>query len=112
VSRFQYPANVRMIRVMCTGRINPDMVLRAFELGAPLVLIGGCHPPGDCHYMNGNIRCAEMIEKLKKKTLEEKGIDPARLRLEWISSAEGSKFQKVIKEMCEQLAQMRKGVPA
>ncbi|PKN59733.1 MAG: methyl-viologen-reducing hydrogenase subunit delta, partial [Deltaproteobacteria bacterium HGW-Deltaproteobacteria-11] len=91
-----------------TGRISPDMILRAFALGAPLVLIGGCHPPGDCHYIDGNIQCEEMVEKLKKKALPEAGIDPGRLRLEWISSAEGAVFQKVVKEMDEQLAKMKK----
>ena len=96
--------------MMCTGRISQDMVLRAFEKGAPLVLVGGCHPPGDCHYINGNIRCQEMIEKLKEKVLPERGIDPARLRLEWISSAEGSVFQRVMNEMCEQLEGMQEGV--
>jgi coenzyme F420-reducing hydrogenase delta subunit len=88
---------------MCTGRISQQMVLRAFEKGAGLVFVGGCHPPGDCHYINGNIQCEEMLARLKEKVLPEKGIDPARLRLEWISSAEGSVFQRVMKEMCEQL---------
>ncbi len=110
MSRLQYPANVRMIRVMCTGRISQEMVLRAFEKGAPLVLVGGCHPPGDCHYINGNIQCEEIINKLKEKILPEKGIDPERLRLEWISSAEGAVFQRVMKEMSEQLEKMKKVV--
>lgn len=92
-----------MIRVMCTGRISQDMILRAFEKGAGLVLVGGCHPPGDCHYINGNIQCEEMITKLKEKALPEKGIDPERLRLEWVSSAEGTVFQRIMKEMDEQL---------
>jgi len=92
-----------MIRVMCTGRISEGMILRAFEKGAGLVLVGGCHPPGDCHYINGNIQCEEMIKKLKEKVLPEKGINPERLRLQWISSAEGIVFQKVMKEMSEQL---------
>jgi coenzyme F420-reducing hydrogenase delta subunit len=90
--------------VMCTGRISQEMILRAFDKGAGLVLVGGCHPPGDCHYINGNIQCEEMIKKLKEKVLPEKGIDPDRLRLEWVSSAEGSIFQKIMKEMDEKLA--------
>lgn len=110
MSRLQYPAKARIIRVMCTGRISQDMILHAFGRGAPLVLVGGCHPPGDCHYINGNIQCEEMIKKMKEKVLPEKGIDPDRLRLEWISSAEGSKFQKVMKEMCEQLESMKRVV--
>ena len=90
--------------MMCTGRISQEMILRAFDKGAGLVLVGGCHPPGDCHYINGNILCEEMIKKLKEKVLPEKGIDPDRLRLEWVSSAEGSIFQKIMKEMDERLA--------
>ncbi len=99
-----------MIRVMCTGRISQDMILHAFDRGAPLVLVGGCHPPGDCHYINGNIQCQDMIEKMKEKVLPEKGIDPARLRLEWISSAEGSAFQKVMNEMCAQVASAEEAI--
>ncbi len=95
---------------MCTGRISQEMILHAFEKGAGLVLVGGCHPPGDCRYINGNLQCEEMIKKLKEKVLPEKGIDPERLRLEWISSAEGNIFQKVMCELCEQLEEARKGV--
>jgi coenzyme F420-reducing hydrogenase delta subunit len=93
----------RFIRVMCTGRISEEMILHAFEKGAGMVFVGGCHPPGDCHYINGNIQCEEMIDKMKEKKLQELGIDPGRLRLEWISSAEGSVFQKVMKQLDEQL---------
>jgi coenzyme F420-reducing hydrogenase delta subunit len=89
---------------MCTGRISQEMIMRAFEKGAGMVFVGGCHPPGDCHYINGNIQCEEMLNKIKEKVLPEKGIDTSRLRLEWISSAEGSIFQKVMTEMCEQLS--------
>lgn len=89
---------------MCTGRISEEMIMTAFEKGAGLVFVGGCHPPGDCNYINGNIQCQELIEKMKNKALPGKGIDPDRLRLEWISSAEGTKFQKVMKELSEQLA--------
>jgi coenzyme F420-reducing hydrogenase delta subunit len=90
---------------MCTGRISQEMILRAFDRGAGLVLVGGCHPPGDCHYINGNIQCEDMIRKMKEKVLPEKGIDPDRLRLEWVSSAEGSVFQKIMTDMCNRLEQ-------
>jgi len=70
-----------------------------------MVLVGGCHPPGDCHYINGNIQCEEMMKKMKEKVLPEKGIDSDRLRLEWVSSAEGSVFQKIMTDMCSQLEQ-------
>lgn len=92
---------------MCTGRISQDMVLHAFEKGAGMVLVGGCHPPGDCHYINGNIQCEEIMKKLKEKVLLEKGIDPERLRLEWVSSAEGTVFQKIMMEMDEQLKALK-----
>lgn len=96
---------------MCTGRISQEMILRAFDKGAGLVLVGGCHPPGDCHYIDGNIQCGEMIGKLKSKVLPEAGIDPERLRLEWVSSAEGTVFQRIMKEMDEQLIQMKAAKP-
>jgi coenzyme F420-reducing hydrogenase delta subunit len=92
---------------MCTGRISQEMIMRAFEAGAGLVLVGGCHPPGDCHYINGNIQCEEVIKKIKEKELPKRGIDPERLRLEWVSSAEGSVFQRIMNEMCEQLEERR-----
>ncbi|MFZ5452006.1 MAG: hydrogenase iron-sulfur subunit [Thermodesulfobacteriota bacterium] len=102
VSRLQYSPAARIIRTMCAGRIHPKFILRAFELGAGQVLVSGCHPPGDCHYISGNLRAQARIDKLKPK-LEKKGIDPARLRLEWISATEGKAFQRVIQEMAAQL---------
>jgi heterodisulfide reductase subunit A len=103
VSRLQYPPAVRIIRLMCAGRIHPRFILRAFELGAGRVLVSGCHPPGDCHYISGNLRAQARIDKLRPK-LAEKGIDPARLRLEWISATEGKVFQRVLREMAATLA--------
>ncbi len=102
VSRMQYPAAVRIIRTMCTGRVHPKFILRAFEKGAAQVLVAGCHPPGDCHYVSGNLRAQARIEKLRPK-LAKKGIDPGRLRLEWISATEGRAFQKVIQEMAAKI---------
>jgi heterodisulfide reductase subunit A len=102
VSRLAYPPQVRIIRTMCAGRIHPKFILHAFERGAGQVLVSGCHPPGDCHYVSGNLRAQERVEKLKPK-LAKKGIDPSRLRLAWISATEGRAFQQVIQEMAEAL---------
>ena len=82
---------------MCAGRVHPKFILHAFAQGAGQVLVSGCHPPGDCHYVTGNLRAQARIEKLRPK-LAKKGIDPARLRLEWISATEGKTFQQVIRE--------------
>jgi coenzyme F420-reducing hydrogenase delta subunit len=93
---------VRIIRTMCAGRIHPKFILHAFEQGAGQVLVSGCHPPGDCHYVSGNLRAQERVEKLRPK-LAKKGIDPSRLRLTWISATEGRAFQQVIQEMANEL---------
>jgi heterodisulfide reductase subunit A len=98
VSRLQYPPAVRIIRTMCAGRVHPKFIRHAFARGAGQVLVSGCHPPGDCHYISGNLRAQARIEKLRPKLAQE-GIDPARLRLEWISATEGKNFQQVIQEM-------------
>ncbi|MBD3350879.1 MAG: hydrogenase iron-sulfur subunit, partial [Candidatus Lokiarchaeota archaeon] len=101
VSRFQYPPNVRPIRVMCSGRIDPNFVLQAFIDGADGVLIGGCHL-GDCHYLEGNYRAEERYKKLVMD-LKEIGIDPKRIGLEWISASEGKRFAAVMKDFIEQI---------
>jgi heterodisulfide reductase subunit A len=106
VSRLQYPPAVRIIRTMCAGRVHPKFILHAFAQGAGQVLVSGCHPPGDCHYVSGNLRAQARVEKLKPK-LAKQGIDPTRLRLEWISATEGKTFQKVIQEMAENLGAKR-----
>jgi heterodisulfide reductase subunit A len=98
VSRLQYPPAVRIIRTMCTGRVHPKFIRHAFARGVGQVLVSGCHPPGDCHYVAGNLRAQVRVEKLRPK-LAKRGIDPARLRLEWISATEGKAFQQVIQEM-------------
>ena len=102
VSRLAYPPQVRIIRTLCAGRLHPKFILHAFKQGAGQVLVSGCHPPGDCHYISGNIRAQERIEKLRKK-LVKKDIDPARLRLAWISATEGRNFQRVIEDMARAL---------
>jgi len=104
VSRVQYPPTVRIIRVMCSGRFDPDFALRAFQKGADGVLVLGCHP-GDCHYVEGNLR-AEEKAKMTSKLLDALGIDPARFRIEWVSAAEGSRFAGIVKDFTETLKKL------
>jgi F420-non-reducing hydrogenase iron-sulfur subunit len=104
ISRFTYPANVRVIRIMCSGRLDPQFILAAFREGADGVLIGGCHP-GDCHYQEGNYKALRR-EKLLKRMLDQMGIEDERLRLEWISASEGDKVQRVTTEMVEQVRKL------
>ena len=99
ISRIQYPTNVRIIRVMCSGRIDPTFVVRAVTDGADGVIIGGCHP-GDCHYLDGNHRAMRRYHLLIK-LLEQFGVEKERVKLAWISAGEGDKFAQVIKEMTE-----------
>jgi F420-non-reducing hydrogenase iron-sulfur subunit len=105
VSRFQYPPNLRIIRVMCSGRVHPAHILEAFRDGADGVLVAGCHIPTDCHYISGNFKAQRRIAMVKR-LMEQLGIDPERLRLEWISAAEGDKFAKTIREMTEDLKRL------
>jgi len=92
-SRIQYSPNIRVIRVMCSGRVNPLFVLKALSIGADGVLILGCHP-GDCHYIEGNYKTLRRIPLLKKM-LQQLGIEEERVRLEWVSASEGAKFAEV-----------------
>jgi F420-non-reducing hydrogenase iron-sulfur subunit len=101
VSRLKYAPNTRVIRVMCSGRIDPQFVLDAYAHGADGVLIGGCHP-GDCHYIEGNYKCLRRAELLKRM-LADMGIEAPRFRLEWISAAEGDRVKVVVNEMVAQL---------
>lgn len=105
ISRIQYPANIRIIRVMCSGRVDPAFILEAFKNGADGVLVAGCHPPRDCHYISGNLKALRRIMMLKE-TLKELGIEPERLRLEWVSASEGDKFATIIKEMVEEIKKL------
>ena len=105
VSRFQYPTNLRVIRVMCSGRVHPAHILEAFKDGADGVLVAGCHIPTDCHYISGNFKAQRRVAMVKK-LMEQLGIEPERLRLEWISAAEGDKFAKTIREMTENLKKL------
>jgi heterodisulfide reductase subunit A len=110
VSRLFYPPQVRIIRLMCAGRLHPKFIWHAFELGAGRVLVSGCHPPGDCHYISGNLRAQARLEKLWPK-LAKKGIDPGRLRLAWVSATEGKVFQQVIQEMAASLGEELEPLP-
>jgi F420-non-reducing hydrogenase iron-sulfur subunit len=92
-SRIQYSPNIRVIRVMCSGRVNPLFVLKALSIGADGVLILGCHP-GDCHYIEGNYKTMRRIPLLKKM-LKQFGIEEERVRLEWVSASEGARFAEV-----------------
>jgi len=105
VSRMQYPPNLRIIRVMCSGRVDPSFILEAFKRGADGVLVAGCHLPSDCHYLAGNFKAQRRILMLKE-LLKQLGIEPERLRLEWISAAEGEKFAKVVKEMVTEIKRL------
>lgn len=100
-SRMKYAPNVRLLRVMCSGRIDPAFVMRAFEEGADGVLVAGCHP-GDCHYINGNLKTMRRFPTLKNM-LVQLGIEPERVRLEWISASEGDRFVEVANEMTEKV---------
>lgn len=100
-ARMTYAPNMRIIRVMCSGRVDPQFVLKAFREGADGVLISGCHP-GDCHYQEGNYKALRR-HKLLTRVLGQLGIEPERFRLEWVSAAEGVKFQQVCNEFTEQI---------
>jgi F420-non-reducing hydrogenase iron-sulfur subunit len=104
VSRTQYPPTLRVVRVMCSGRIDPIFILEAFKSGADGVLVAGCHP-GDCHYISGNYK-AERRVLLLQKALDELGLEPERLRLEWVSASEGDRFAMVIKDMTKELKKL------
>ena len=101
VSRIKSAPNVRVIRTMCSGRIDPAFVLKAFQLGADGVIVMGCHL-GDCHYQEGNYKTIRRIPFLKR-LIQGFGIDPRRLRLEWVSASEGDRFAQVVNEMTEEI---------
>lgn len=100
-SRLKYAPNMINLRVMCSSRIDPQHILYAFREGADGVFVGGCHP-GDCHYVEGNYKTLRRIHLLKPM-LADLGIDPGRLRLEWISAAEGKKYAETMNEFTEQI---------
>jgi F420-non-reducing hydrogenase iron-sulfur subunit len=104
VSRLKYASNTRVIRLMCSGRVDPQFILEALAKGADGVLIGGCHP-FDCHYVEGNYKCLRRFEMLQR-VLRDMGVEPERVRLEWISAAEGEKVKRVVNEMTKTIQQL------
>jgi F420-non-reducing hydrogenase iron-sulfur subunit len=100
-SRMKYPPNFRVIRVMCSGRVDPQFILEAFKNGADGVLVAGCHL-GDCHYIEGNFKALRRVTLLRRM-LDRLGIERERVRLEWISASEATKFVEVAKDMVEQI---------
>ncbi len=104
VSRIQYPPTLRIVRLMCSGRVDPIFIIEAFKSGADGVLVAGCHP-GDCHYLAGNYK-AERRVALLKRLLDQFGIEPERLKLKWVSASEGDRFATVIKEMTEEIRKL------
>lgn len=103
-ARMKYPPNISVIRVMCSGRVDPSFVVKALREGADGVLIAGCHP-GDCHYINGNMKTAARFPLLKRM-LAQFGIEDERVRLEWVSASEGDKFAEVVSDMTEKIRKL------
>jgi len=101
ISRLQYPTNVRIIRVMCSGMVHPNAVIDALTKGADGVIICGCHI-GDCHYISGNERAESRADAIRLM-LEDFGIEDERFRIEWISASEGPRFAQVMKEFTEEI---------
>jgi F420-non-reducing hydrogenase iron-sulfur subunit len=97
VSRFQYPADVRIVRVPCSGRVDPLFIIKALQDGADGVLVSGCHP-GDCHYISGNL-VARRKFALLKRFLEYVGIEPQRVQFSWVSASEGGRFASLIEKV-------------
>lgn len=104
VSRIQYPPTLRIVRVMCSGRIDPAFILEAFKDGADGVLIAGCHP-GDCHYLSGNYKAQRRFYMLRM-VLKQLGVEPQRLRLEWVSASEGERFATIIRDMTDEIKKL------
>jgi len=100
-SRLKYPANIRIVRVMCSGRVEPTLILKAFQEGADGVLVSGCHP-GDCHYVDGNIKTLRRTP-LISRLLTQIGIEPERFKQVWVSASEGEKFGKIVEQMVEDI---------
>jgi F420-non-reducing hydrogenase iron-sulfur subunit len=104
VSRLQYPPNVRIIRVMCSGMVHTNMVINALTKGADGVIICGCHP-GDCHYQEGNLKAKNRAEGIYL-LLEDFGLEMERFRLEWVSASEGPRFAHLMNEFTEEIKKL------
>jgi F420-non-reducing hydrogenase iron-sulfur subunit len=104
ISRLQYPADLRIIRVMCSGMVHPNLVIEALTRGADGVLICGCHL-GDCHYIEGNVATENRRDAIDLM-LEDFGIEPERFRLEWVSASEGPRFARVVREMSDSVREL------
>ena len=105
VSRFQYPPNMRIVRVMCSGRVDPAFVIKALKDGADGVLITGCHI-GDCHYISGNEYARERFGRLHDIIIKQLGINEKRVRLEWVSASEGKRFAELITEFTNEIKEL------
>jgi len=105
VSRFQYPPNMRIVRVMCSGRVDPAFVIKALKDGADGVLITGCHI-GDCHYISGNEYARERFGRLHDIIIKQLGINENRVKLEWVSASEGKRFAELITEFTNQIKEL------
>jgi len=101
ISRCEYPASIRVIRVMCSGRVSNEFILEALRLGAGVVMIGACHLPYDCHYISGNYQMKARTDILKTQ-LTKLGLTPERFRVEYVSAAEGIRYAEIIKEIDQQ----------
>jgi F420-non-reducing hydrogenase iron-sulfur subunit len=104
VSRIQYPPSLRIIRVMCSGMVHPNLVIDALTKGADGVLVCGCHL-GDCHYQEGNLKAEKRADAIRLM-LEDFGLEPERFRLEWVSAAEGPRFAQVVGNFTEEIRQL------
>lgn len=116
VSRMQYPPSIRVIRVPCSGRMNPLYIVKALQNGVDGVLVSGCHP-GDCHYLSGNL-VARRKFALVKSMLEYAGVEPGRVQFSWVSASEGGRFASLIQKVTEDVRKlgpqqaMKKEIPA
>jgi F420-non-reducing hydrogenase iron-sulfur subunit len=103
-SRLQYPPNIRIIKVMCSGRVNPQFILKALQEGADGVLVSGCHP-GDCHYIEGNYHARRKLSMLRE-LMEFMGVEPERFQVSWVSASEGTKFAEVVTNFTKQIIEL------